>query len=625
MMFVDWIVGHAIPLLLFIPAVSGVIAWLLDRDSFGELKDVFGLIGGLSPLVIIAITYGRLGDGIKWTVDTGVFKLFFHLGYMSWYLSAVAAVVAAAMAFGMVSTSRSGYEWMFALFSVSGLLGVFLSGDFAGFFLFWELMTFASFMMVLRYNKGASLKYFVLSIIGAYAMLLAIAILYAKTGTLEFQSLRGMIYNSIYGMVPLTKTDTILVYALFLLAFGVKAGTWPLHVWAPDAYSETNQSYTSFFSGALSKAGVYGFVLMFILLGIKLYVDMGTFHGHMVFTYILAWLGAITVVVAGFLAVLQEDLRKLLAYSSVSQVGYIVLALGIGSGIGFAGAFFHILSHAVFKGLFWLITAALILRTGKTKFEDFGGLAEKMPVTFAMALIAVLSLAGIPPMAGFASKWLIYEAAISAHMPLVAGAIFLGSGLAFAYVVRFLYSIWFGQRPSDLEDVEEAPLPLLIGMAILAIPNIVFGIAPGLAVKLINKFIPNSGVAANGYYSISTGVGTYNALSVTLILVVGLAIAGLIYIYGAKARKIPVTDTYQSGNPVTEDYNLSIRRNFYRPLAEALEFWLRYSFDRFYARLARMAEDFADSLREGFYNGNVQSYSWYLAIVLLILALWGVL
>ncbi len=617
MTFVD----YAIPLLLFIPAVSGVLAWLFDRDI---VREIFGLIGGLSPLVIIAITYGKLGDGIKWTVDTGVFKLFFQLEHMSWYLAAVAAVVAAAMAFGMVSTSRSGYEWMFALFSVSGLLGVFLSGDFAGFFLFWELMTFASFMMVLRYNKRASLKYFVLSIIGAYAMLLAIAILYAKTGTLEFQSLRRMVVYAAYGMVPLTKTDMVLVYALFLVAFGVKAGTWPLHVWAPDAYSETNQSYTTFFSGALSKAGAYGFVLMFILLGVKLYTDLGTFRGHPLFTYILAWLGAITVVVAGFLAVLQEDLRKLLAYSSVSQVGYIVLALGVGSGIGFTGAFFHILSHAVFKGLFWLITAALILRTGKTRFEDFGGLAEKMPVTFAMALIAVLSLAGIPPMAGFASKWLIYEAAISAHMPLVAGAIFLGSAIAFAYVVRFLYAIWFGQRPSDLDDVEEAPLPLLIGMTILAIPNVVFGIAPGLVVRFLNKFI-NTGVAVNSYYSISTGVGTYNALSVALILVVGLAIAGLIYIYGARARRIPLTNTYQSGNPVTEDYNLSMRRNFYRPLAEALEFWLRYSFDRFYARVAKIAEDFADWLREGFYNGNVQAYSWYLTIVLLILALWGVL
>lgn len=610
---------YVIPLLLFVPAVSGVLAWILDVKG---VREILGLIGGLTPLVVVAATYGDVVEKpLSSTFNAGVFSLGFQLSTMTWYFAAVAAVVAAAMAFGLVSTTKSGYEWMFSLLSVSGVIGVFLASDFIGFFLFWELMTFASFMMVLRYNRHASLKYFVLSVIGAYSMLLAITILYARTGALDFTTIATTIA---YGMANLSRTDTILVYALFLVAFGVKAGTWPLHVWAPEAYSETNQSYTSFFSGALSKAGIFGFVIVYALIGGKLYFELGSFHGHPTFTYIFAWLGAITVVVASFLAVLQEDVRKLLAYSSVGQVGYILLAIGVGSGLGFAGAFFHVLSHAIFKGLFWLVTAALVLRTGKTRFEDFGGLAEKMPITFAMALIAVLSLSGIPPMAGFASKWLIYEAAIQAHMPLVAGAIFLGSALAFAYVVRFLYAIWFGQRPSDLEDVQEAPLPLLIGMGILGLLNVVFGIAPGLVVDYINKFV-NTGVTVESYYSLSTGVGTYNALSVTLILVVGLAIAGLIYVYGARTRKIPVTNTYQSGNPVTEEFNLSIRRNFYRPLAEALDFWLKYSFDRFYERLAGIAEDFADWLREGFYNGNVQSYSWYLAIVLLILALWGVL
>jgi NADH-quinone oxidoreductase subunit M len=454
-------------------------------------------------------------------------------------------------------------------------------------------------------------------------MLIAIGILYAKTGALDFASIRQALYMDM-ALGSMSRGETALVFVLFLTAFGVKAGAVPLHVWAPGAYSEVDQSYTTFFSGALSKAGAYGFLLLYIVMGAKLYAALGTFNNHMVFAYIIAWIGAITVVVAGFLAVLQEDIRKLFAYSSVSQVGYILLGLGLGTPLGFAGALFHVLSHAVFKGLFWLVVAALILRTGKTKFEDFGGLAEKMPITFAMGLIAVMSLAGIPPFAGFASKWLLYEAAISAHMPLVAGAIFLGSGLAFAYVVRFLYAVWFGQRPSDLEDVKEAPLPLLIGMAILAIPNLVFGIAPGLVVEYINKLFGQP-VVGGDYFKLITPTGTYNALLVTVILVLGLAIAGLIFIYGAKARKVPVTDTYQSGNPVTEDYNLSIRRNFYRPLAEALDFWLKYSWDRFYERLAGMFEDFADSLREGFYNGNVQSYAWYLAVILLILALWGVL
>ncbi|ASJ14228.1 proton-conducting transporter transmembrane domain-containing protein [Thermococcus radiotolerans] len=608
-------------IIIFAPLIAGVIAWALDIKG---VREAIGLIGAAIPLAYLAKLYSTvLNEAVNYSVTVSGFTLQFQLNTMSWYFAAVASLVGLAMALGMASTSKSSYDWLFALMSYTGVLGVFLSQDFVGFFLLWEMMTFASFMMVIRRNKHESLKYFVLSVIGAYAMLIAIGILYAKTGALDFATIRQALYIDA-SLGAISTAETVLIFGLFLTAFGVKAGAVPLHVWAPGAYSETDQSYTTFFSGALSKAGAYGFLLLYILMGYKLYAALGTFHGHLTFAYIIAWIGAITVVVAGFLAVLQEDIRKLFAYSSVSQVGYILLAFGLGSSLGFAGGLFHVLSHAVFKGLFWLVTAAIILQTGKTQFKDMGGLAEKMPFTFAMGLIAVLSLAGIPPMAGFASKWLIYEAAISAHMPLVAGAIFLGSGIAFAYVVRFLYAVWFGQRPSDLEDVKEAPLPLLIGMALLAIPNLLFGVAPGIVTKYLNRMLGGE-IVGGDYYKLVTPTGTYNALLVTIALTIGLVIAGLVYLYGAKVRKIKVTNTYQSGNPVTEEFNLSIRKNFYRPLAEALEFWLKYSWDRFYERLAGIAEDFADSIRQSLYNGNVQSYSWYLAIVLLILALWGVL
>jgi len=608
-------------IIIFAPILLGVLAWAID---FRGIREALGLTGAAVPLAYLAYLYPTVMEKpMTYSVKITGFLIQFQLNSLTWYFAAIASLVGLAMAFGMVSTSKSGYDWLFALTSLTGVLGVFLSQDFISFFLLWELMTFASFMMVLKRNRHESLKYFVLSVIGAYAMLLAIGLLYAKTGSFDFNVIRQALYlDSTLGTI--SRGETILIFTLFLTAFGVKAGAVPLHVWAPGAYSENDQSYTSFFSGALSKAGVYGILLIYLLMGTKLYVELGTFHGHVTFAYIIAWIGAITVVVASFLAVLQEDIRKLFAYSSVGQVGYILLAFGTGSAVGIAGGLFHVLSHAVFKGLFWLVTAAVILQTGKTQFKDMGGLARKMPYTFTMALIAVLSLAGIPPMAGFASKWLIYEGAIEAHMPLVAGAIFLGSGLAFAYVVRFLYGVWFGQRPSDLDDVKEAPLPLLIAMTILAIPNVLFGVAPGLVTKYINKMLGGE-IIGGTYTKLVAPHGTYNAQLVALLMLFGLAVAGLIYLYGARARRIPVTDTYQSGNPVTEDYNLSIRKNFYRPLAEALDFWLKYSWDRFYERLASLFEDFADWLGEGVYNGNTQSYAWYLVIILLILALWGVL
>ncbi|MDK2854150.1 MAG: NADH-quinone oxidoreductase subunit [Thermococcaceae archaeon] len=131
-------------------------------------------------------------------------------------------------------------------------------------------------------------------------------------------------------------------------------------------------------------------------------------------------------------------------------------------------------------------------------------------------------------------------------------------------------------------------------------------------------------IIGGNLFILDLGFGRYNALAILIYLIVGIIIAGIIYFLGAKVRKVPVTDTYQSGNPVTMEYNLTIRRNFFLPLKEALAFWLRISFDKLYRDIGAWVEDLAEVLRNFIYNGNTQSYAWYLAIVLLILALWGV-
>jgi len=420
-----------------------------------------------------------------------------------------------------------------------------------------------------------------------------------------------------------SKGESALIYLLFLIAFGVKAGMFPLHVWAPDAYSETNQSYAAMFSGVLSKAGVYGFIMLYILMGTRLAIEIGGFRSTTKFGYIIAFLGGLTIIVGGLLAALQEDIRKLFAYSSISQVGYILVGIGVGTALSMQAALFHALSHALFKGLFFLIVATIVYRTGKTSFADMGGLAEKMPFTFAMAFVAILSLAGIPPLVGFASKWVLFEAVISQNLPILGGMVFFGSAIGFVYLIRFTYAVWFGQRPTDLDDTKDAPLPMAIAMAILALFNVVLGIAPGLVARELNKIFGKEVIGGN-LFILDLGFGRYNALAILIYLIVGIIIAGIIYFLGAKVRKVPVTDTYQSGNPVTMEYNLTIRRNFFLPLKETLSFWLRISFDKLYRDIGAWVEDLAEVLRNFIYNGNTQSYAWYLAIVLLILALWGV-
>ncbi|GAB6102137.1 proton-conducting transporter membrane subunit [Thermococcus atlanticus] len=614
-------------IIIFAPLLAGVLAWLVDVKG---IREAVSVVGAAIPLAYLIQAHQTLSSqpSIQYSVVLAGFRLEFMLYHLSWIFAMIAGVVGFAAVLGMVSTAKDGYEWLFALMSLTGVYGVFLADDLMSFFIFWEVMTFASFMMVLKHSRKASLKYFLLSVFGAYAMLIAIGLIYAKVGALDFSSVQQAFYQD--AMRGVLGTDTIfsrnemmLIFGLFLAAFGVKAGMFPLHVWAPDAYSETNQSYTAMFSGVLSKAGVYGMLVIYILLGTKLMYEFGRIGAVPKFGYVIAFLGGITIIVGGLLAALQEDIRKLFAYSSISQIGYILVGIGVGTALSIEAAIYHAISHALFKGLFFLIVATVVLRTGKTEFKDMGGLAEKMPVTFAMAFVAILSLAGIPPLVGFTSKWLIFEAVIHQNMPILGGMIFFGSAIGFVYLIRFTYAVWFGQRPTDLDDTKDAPLPLAIAMGILALLNVVFGIAPGIVAGELNRIFGKD-VIQGTIWELNLGFGRYNGLFITIWLVVGIIIAGIIYFLGAKVRRVPVTDTYQAGNPVTMEYNLTIRRNFFLPLKETLAFWLRMSFDRLYQDIGSWIEDLAETMRNYIYNGDVQAYAWYLAVILIILALWGV-
>ncbi|WP_461865604.1 proton-conducting transporter transmembrane domain-containing protein [Thermococcus sp.] len=614
-------------IIIFTPLITGVIAWLLDIKG---LREGISILGAAVPLAYLIQAHQTLTSqpSIQYSIVISGFKFEFLLYHLSWIFAMIAGVVGFAAVLGMASTTKDSYEWLFALMSLTGVYGIFLADDLISFFIFWEIMTFGSFMMVLKYNRKASLKYFLLSVLGAYSMLLAIGILYAKVGALDFTTIQQTLYqDAMRGVLGtntlLSRNDMLLIFGLFLIAFGVKAGMFPLHVWAPDAYSETNQSYTAMFSGVLSKAGVYGMLVIYILLGTRLMYQFGRIGAAPKFGYVIAFLGGITIIVGGLLAALQEDIRKLFAYSSISQVGYILVGIGVGSALSIEAAIYHAISHALFKGLFFLIVATIVLRTGKTEFKDMGGLAEKMPITFAMTFVAILSLAGIPPLVGFASKWLLFEAVIHENMPILGGMIFFGSAIGFVYLIRFTYAVWFGQRPTDLDDTKDTPIPLAIAMGILALLNVVFGIAPGLVATELNKIFGKE-IIKGTIWELNIGFGRYNGLLITIWLVTGIVIAGIIYFLGAKVRRVPVTDTYQGGNPVTMEYNLTIRRNFFLPLKETLAFWLRISFDRLYQDIGRWVEDLAETLRNYIYNGNVQAYAWYLAIILLILALWGV-
>ncbi len=604
---------NPITIIVFSPILGGVLSWLITES---RIRKFVVLIASILPLSYLIYLYPKLGEEpITFSVSKlGELNLGFYISNLGWFFATLVAVVGLASVLGIISTSEGRYESLFALSSLTGAFGVFLSLDLLSFFIFLEILTFSSFMMILKNDKRSSLKYLLLSLFGAYAMLMAIGVIYVNTGELTILSLGQELQT-------ISQTQLIIVYGLFAIAFGVKVGMFPLHVWAPGGYSNVDQSYASMFSGALSKTGVFGLIMIQLLAGGRLAQEVGIFQNMSVLSYIVAFAGGLTIVVGGILAALQQDIRKLFAYSSISQLGYVVMGIGVGTALSMQAAIFHALSHALFKGLFFLTISAIIYRTGKTKFKDMGGLAEKMPFTFAMSFIAILSLAGIPPMVGFASKWLLFESIISQNHPILGGFAFFGSAIGFVYLIRYIYAVWFGQRPTDLDNTKFTSIPLALGMVILGTLNIVFGVAPGLIARELNSIMGQQ-VISGSVFMLDIGFGKYNALILTIWLVVGLGIAAAVYFIGAKVKRVPITNTYQSGNPVTMDYNLNIGVNFFRPLEETLGPFLQFSVDDLYKKLGRSVDDLADVLRSYIYNGDVQSYSWYIVLMVFVLILW---
>ncbi len=287
---------------------------------------------------------------------------------------------------------------------VAGMNGLVLSQDLFSVYIFLEVAAVASYALV-AYGLGAeeleaSFKYLMLSVVASAAVLTAIAILYGMTGALGFDAvaagLRLLEANTVIGIAA----------ALFLMGFGLKAALIPFHAWLPDAHPSAPAPISAILSGLLIKvSGVYAIARIFFhVLGMTPALSQ-----------ILMWLGAVSIVVAAFLALGQSDMKRMLAYSSISQVGYVVLGIGIGTPLGVAGGLFHLLNHALAKGLLFFTSGSVQQATGTRNLDEMGGLAKRMPWTAGTNLIGSLSIAGVPPLGGFWSKLIIIIALIQSR------------------------------------------------------------------------------------------------------------------------------------------------------------------------------------------------------------------
>lgn len=366
--------------------------------------------------------------------------------------------------------------WLIAL---AGLSGIAITGDAFNVFVFMEISSLATYVLVAagpdRRALTATFKYLVMGTIGATFYLIGVGLVYMMTGTLNFADMESRI-------AEVADQRPILVAAGFItVGLALKAAVFPLHVWLPNTYTHAPNIVTAFIAACSTKVAVY------VLLRFDFFVFQGNLAGHVLqFAGFLAPLALFGIVVGSAVAMVDGHVKRILAYSSVAQVGYILLGASFSSTAGLTAGITHLFNHALAKGALFLAVAALAMRVRGLRLDDLAGVGRRMPWTMAGFVLAGASLVGIPGTAGFVSKWLLLGAAFEqGALGIVAAVVVIASSLAaVVYVWRIVERAYFGTSPETSGITAEAPWPLLAGVWLAALANVYFGIVPGLPVGL---------------------------------------------------------------------------------------------------------------------------------------------
>lgn len=463
---------HLIQYFVILPLAASFIIPLLGKKvkMLGEIASITATISltGLSIFIASLITNAKVLSycvggyaaplGISLTVD----------GFSVFMLVIVNSISALVAIYSSDYIKKYTDPWkFFALFMlmVGGMNGVLISGDLFNLYIFLEIAAIAGYSLVAfgvdAEELEASFKYAVMGAVGSSFMLLGIALIYSYTSTLNLAQIAVTIAGKGQSkIIPF-------VSALFLMGFGLKAALIPFHAWLPDAHSSAPTPISAMLSGLLIKVlGIYALSRIFFnIFGMSQQVSL-----------ILITLAVISMIVASIMAFGQTDIKRLFAYSSISQIGYIVLGLGVGTPLAIMGALFHLLNHSIFKSLLFLNAGAVEICSGTRDLKTMPGVLAKSPVTAYTNLIGAMSICGIPPLGGFWSKIIIIFACIQANRPILAFIAIAVSILTLGYYFKAVTPVLFGSRqavPVSNNKDNKITVSMALPMVILAILSII--------------------------------------------------------------------------------------------------------------------------------------------------------
>ncbi|RQD73864.1 MAG: monovalent cation/H+ antiporter subunit D family protein [Candidatus Syntrophonatronum acetioxidans] len=459
------------------PMIMTLVIYYVQKES-ANLRNHLSIITSVITFLAVAYMYPQIIDG-----KVLVFELFeiipemgfvgtFRVDILSFCLALVSSFVwmlATIFSVDYMSHEHAQNRYYPTLiFTLGGCMGIFMAGDFFTLFIFFELMSVVSYVLVVHEETEVALKagykYIIMTIIGGLALLLGVINVFEITGTvsMEYTSL----INEPTGLALAT-------FIAFIIGFGMKAGMFPLHVWLPDAHPVAPAPASALLSGVMLKTGAYGlFRVIFNVFSIDFLRETN-------WIMIISVLGVITILLGSAVAITQFDIKRRLAYSSIGQMGYILVGMSIMTEYALVGAIFHVFSHAFMKSCLFLCAGAIIVKTGKRDMRDLYGIGLQMPVTMIAFTTAALAMIGIPPLNGFLSKWNLALGALGGGVPQYVVVLLISSLMNGLYYLPIIINGFFGEEVHGKGFVaDEVPYKMLVPIIILAVCCLIFGVSP---------------------------------------------------------------------------------------------------------------------------------------------------
>ena len=472
---------HLPVLLVVIPLLAAPLCLLLRHRTLTwliALLVAWAALGMAALLLMRVLDSGPIsyeigGWAAPWGIELRIDTLNAYVLLLVAFIGAVVLLHAPASVAAEIPQDHHYLFYTAYLLSFTGLLGIAATGDAFNLFVFLEISSISSYALISlgrdRRALTASYQYLIMGTIGATFILIGIGLLYMMTGTLNMADLAVR-------LGPVLHTRTVLVaFAFMSVGMSLKLALFPLHAWLPNAYCYAPSVVTAFLAATATKVSIYVFLrFVFTIYGAQFsFAEM-----HLQAFIVPLALGAIFI--ASSVAIFQTNIKRMLAYSSLAQIGYMMLGIGLVSVNGLTAGIVHLFNHALMKGALFLALSGVALRLGSVELNDLHGLGKRMPATACAFVLGGLSLIGVPLTVGFISKWYLVLAALEQGWWPLAALVLLGSLLALVYIWRVVEVAYFQAPPADAPEVHEAPLSMQIPMWILLIAVFYFGISTSL-------------------------------------------------------------------------------------------------------------------------------------------------